>query len=169
MKNMLYHCTDDVEKLQKGIADTEKQFVDCLQQIKTLGEEKEQRQKELEELRVAARQLVEVVDPLEDGATDGQSLLERLRGAPQKVLSFITEASTTYVSNALGLVKSFWPKARLEVLAQGVAADCPEEKFSEYLLEARLVAKKIVESYCKDKYSSPCNISVSAIYTIVAL
>jgi uncharacterized coiled-coil DUF342 family protein len=71
MKNMLYHCTDDVEKLQKGIADTEKQFVDCLQQIKTLGEEKEQRQKELEDLRVAARQLVEVVDPLEDSAVDG--------------------------------------------------------------------------------------------------
>jgi hypothetical protein len=45
MKNMLYHRTDDVEKLQKMIADTEKQFVDCLQQIKMLGEEKEQRQK----------------------------------------------------------------------------------------------------------------------------
>jgi chromosome segregation ATPase len=68
---MLYHRTDDVEKLQKVIADTEKQFADCLQQIKMLGEEKEQRQKELEDLRVAAQQLVEVVDPLEDGTTDG--------------------------------------------------------------------------------------------------
>jgi hypothetical protein len=123
VKNILYHRTDDVEKLQKVIADTKKQFVDCLQQIKTLGEEKEQRQKELEDLRVAARQLVEVVDPLEDDAADGRSLLERLRGAPLKVLSFIAEASTTYVSHALGLVKSFWPKARLEVLIQGVAAD----------------------------------------------
>jgi ABC-type transporter Mla subunit MlaD len=123
VKNILYHRTDDVEKLQKVIADTKKQFVDCLQQIKTLGEEKEQRQKELEDLRVAAQQLVEVVDPLEDGAADGRSLLERLREAPQKVLSFVTKASTTHVSHALGLVKSFWPKARLEVLIQGVAAD----------------------------------------------
>jgi hypothetical protein len=79
---MLYRPTDDVEKLQKVIADTEKQFIDCLQQIKTLGEEKEQRQKELEDLRVASRQLVEVLDPLEDGAANGRSLLERLRGAP---------------------------------------------------------------------------------------
>jgi hypothetical protein len=91
---------------------------------------------------VAARQLVEVVHLLEDGTADGRSLLERLHGAPQKVLSFITEASTTYVSHALGLIKSFWPKARLEVLAQGVAADCSEEQFSEYLLEARPVAEK---------------------------
>jgi hypothetical protein len=166
---MLYHCTDDVEKLQKVIADTEKQFVDCLQQIKMLGQEKEQRQKELEDLKV-----VEVVDPLEDGTADGRSLLERLHGASQKVLNFIAEASTTYVSHVLGLVKSFWPKARLEVLAQGVVADCSEEQFNEYLLEARTVAEKIVEyrtglSYCNDKYSSPCNISVSAVYTIVAL
>jgi hypothetical protein len=90
------------------------------------------------------------MDPLEDGAADGQSLLERLRGAPQKVLSFVTEASTTYVSHALGLVKSFWLKARLEVLAQGVAANCSEEQFSEYLLEARPVAEKIVESIEQD-------------------
>jgi hypothetical protein len=39
---MLYRHTDDVERLQKVITDTEQQFVDCLQQIKTLGEEKEQ-------------------------------------------------------------------------------------------------------------------------------
>jgi hypothetical protein len=37
---MLYLRTDDVERLQKVIADTEQQFVKCLQQIKTLGEEK---------------------------------------------------------------------------------------------------------------------------------
>jgi hypothetical protein len=43
VKNMLYHHTNDVERLQKVIADTEQRFVDCLQQIKTLGEEKEQR------------------------------------------------------------------------------------------------------------------------------
>jgi hypothetical protein len=42
VKNMLYRHTDDVERLQKVITDTEQQFVDCLQQIKTLGEEKEQ-------------------------------------------------------------------------------------------------------------------------------
>jgi hypothetical protein len=99
---------------------------------------------------VAAQQLVEVVDPLEDDTADGQSLLERLHGAPQKVLSFVAEASTTYVSHALGLVKSFWPKAQLEVLAQGVATGCSKEKFSEYLLEARPVAEKIVESLEQD-------------------
>jgi hypothetical protein len=139
------------------IANTEQQFVDCLQQIKTLGEEKEQRQKELEQrqkeledFKGAAQQLVDMVDPQEGSEADGRSLLERLLGAPQKVLSFITEAPITCVSHALSFVKSFWPQARLEVFAQGVAAECSEEQFSEYLLEARPVAEKIVESVIQD-------------------
>jgi hypothetical protein len=54
VKNMLYRRTDDVERLQKVITDTKQQFTDCLQQIKTLGEEKWRREKELEILRRAA-------------------------------------------------------------------------------------------------------------------
>jgi hypothetical protein len=60
---MLYRRIDDVERLQKVIADTEQQFVDCLQQIKMLSEEKEQQQKELEDLKGAAQKLVDMVDP----------------------------------------------------------------------------------------------------------
>jgi hypothetical protein len=82
MKNMLYHRTDDIEKLQKVIADTEQQFADCLQQIKTLSEEKKQWQKELEDLRGAAKKLVDIVDPQEDGEAGEWPLLEQLLGAP---------------------------------------------------------------------------------------
>jgi hypothetical protein len=54
VKNLLYHRTNDVERLQKVISDTEQQFADCLQQVKTLGEEKGQREKELEIVKEAA-------------------------------------------------------------------------------------------------------------------
>jgi hypothetical protein len=76
MKNLLYQRIDDIERLQKVISDTEQQFADCLQQVKTLGEEKEQRQRELEDLRGAARELVDMVDPLEEGEASPRPLLE---------------------------------------------------------------------------------------------
>jgi hypothetical protein len=60
VKNLLYRRTDDVERLQKVIGDTERQFGDCLQQIKMLGEKDERRQKELEDLRGAAQELVDL-------------------------------------------------------------------------------------------------------------
>jgi peptidoglycan hydrolase CwlO-like protein len=117
MKNMLYRRTNDIKKLQKVITDTEQQFADCLQQIKTLGEEKEQRQKELEDLRGAAKKLVDIVDPQEDSEAGEWPLLERLLEAPQKVIMFLTEAPIACVSHALSFVKSFWPEARLEAFA----------------------------------------------------
>jgi hypothetical protein len=111
VKNLLYRHTDDVERLQKVIGDTERQFVDCLQRIKTLGEKKEQRQKELEDLRGATRELVDMVDPPEEGEASPRPLLERLREASKKVFKFLSEAPVACVSNALAIVKSFLPNA----------------------------------------------------------
>jgi hypothetical protein len=143
VKNLLYRRTDDVERLQKVIGNTEQQFVDSLQRIKTLGEE-------LEDLRGAARGLVDMVDPPEEGETNPQPLLERLRDAPKKVIKFLSEAPVTCVNNALAIVKSFLPNAQLEIFAQGMEADCIEEQFDRYLLEAQPVSERIVQSVMQD-------------------
>jgi hypothetical protein len=143
VKNLLYHRTDDVERLQKVIGDTEQQFVDGLQRIKTLGEE-------LEDLRGAARELVDMVDPPEEGGANLRPLLERLSEAPKKVFTFLSEAPVTCVSNALAIVKSFLPNAQLEIFAQRMAADCTEDQFDRYLLEAQPVSECIVQSVVQD-------------------
>jgi hypothetical protein len=143
VKNLLYHRTDDFERLQKVIGDTKQQFVDSLQRIKTLGEE-------LESIRGAARELVDMVDPQEEGEANPRPLLERLREAPKKVMRFLSEVAVTCVNNALAIVKSFLPSAKLEIFAQGMAADCTEEQFDKYLLEAQPVSKHIVQSVMQD-------------------
>jgi hypothetical protein len=143
VKNLLYRRTDDVERLQKVIGDTEQQFVDSLQRIKTMGEE-------LEGLRGAARELVDVVDPPEEGEANPRPLLERLREAPKKVMKILSEAPVTCINNALAIVKSFLPSAKLEIFAQGMAVDCIEEQFDRYLLEAQPVSEHIVQSVMQD-------------------
>jgi hypothetical protein len=132
VKILLYRRTDDVERLQKVIGDTERQFVDGLQRIKTLGEE-------LEDLRGAARKLVDMVDPPEEAEATPRPLLEWLREAPKKIFKFLSEAPVTCVNNALAIVKSFLPNAQQEIFAQGMAADCTEDQFGRYLLEAQPV------------------------------
>jgi hypothetical protein len=109
---MLYRRTDDVERLQKVVADTEEQFTDCLRRIKTLGEEKE-----LEILKEAAQTLMDMVDPAEEDEAGKQPLLDWLRGAPERVMKFLTEAPVACVSHALAFVKSFWPEASLGMFA----------------------------------------------------
>jgi hypothetical protein len=150
MKNMLYHRTNNVERLQKVVTDTKEQFADCLWQIKTLGKEKEQQQKELGELKGAAKKLVDMVDPPEEGEAGERPFLERLLGAPQKVIKFLTEAPVACASHALTFVKSFWPEAQLEMFTQGVVVECTEDQFNEYLQEAQPVAEQIVKGVLQD-------------------
>ncbi|RLN09993.1 hypothetical protein C2845_PM11G17540 [Panicum miliaceum] len=68
----------------------------------------------------------------------------------QKVAGYIAEASKTYITQALALVKSCWPKAKLKPLAEGMAADCSVEQFTKFHEEVELIADKIAESLEQD-------------------
>jgi hypothetical protein len=93
---------------------------------------------------------VDVVDPPEEGETNPRPLLERLHEAPKKVIKFLSEAPVTCVNNTLAIVNSFLPSAQLEIFAQGMAADCTEDQFDIYVLEAQLVSERIVQSVMQD-------------------
>jgi hypothetical protein len=43
-------------------------------------------------------------------------------------------------------VKSYWPKANLSPLADGMSADFSEEKFLEFVKEVTPLAHKLVDS-----------------------
>lgn len=100
---------DDLEKFGKMLKDADKQFVEVAMQIKKLAEEKELREKELDELKATAQAIIDMVDPPEEEAAQGKILLERLQGAPQKIVKYLSDTSRQYVSHVLGLVKSYWP------------------------------------------------------------
>jgi hypothetical protein len=150
MKNLVYRRSDDVELLAKQLEDADKQLVECMRRIKSSTEEKELRQKQLEDLEGAAQVIVNMVDPVEEGVVDNRTLLEHFHEASQRISSYVSETTKTYVVHVLGLVKSFWPKVNMSPLADGMAADCSKEKFAEYLEEVGPVAQNIVENLDQD-------------------
>ena len=72
--------------------------------------------------------------------------LRRVAGAFERFVSHITRQ---YVGHVLGLVKSYWPTTRLDVLGKGAKADCTDEQFRQYVEETSVGAVKIVESLNK--------------------
>ena len=102
--------------------------------------------KELADLKIAAQAVVDMVDPVGDGAAGEKSLMERLREAPQKISSYLSETSKQYMAHVLGLVKSYWPVANLAPLSDGLAVGCSDEQFDQYVEELKPVADRIVES-----------------------
>jgi hypothetical protein len=91
-----------------------------------------------------------MVDPPEEGVTAERTLLEHLQEAPQKITDYISETTKTYVAHVRVLVKSYWPKANLSPLVDGMAATCSEEKFSKFVEELKPVAPELVDSLEQD-------------------
>lgn len=143
LTNIMYRHIDAVEKLTKIKADSDKQIVESMKQIKDLAADWDLKAKELADLGAAAQAIVDMV---EDGEAGDKTLVERLREAPHKITSFLSDTSKQYLAHALGLVKSFWPAANLTIIGDGLAEGCSDEKFTEYVEEVKSIADKIISS-----------------------
>ena len=91
---------------------------------------------------MAARTVVESVDSADE--SDG-SLADRVQKVPQKFAEYLAETSRNCVAQALGLVKSYWPLARITVLGDGMCSKCDHDQFVKYVEEAEPVADQIVK------------------------
>ena len=58
--------------------------------------------------------------------------------------SFFSYTSRDYLAHALGLVKSFLPSLKLSFIGDGVAVGCSEERLSEYVMEMKPIADKVI-------------------------
>jgi CHASE3 domain sensor protein len=110
LTNIMYRHTDAVEKLTKIQADSDKQLVDIMKQIKDLAADRDLKAKQLADLEAAAQVIVEMV---EEGEAGDKTLVKRLHEAPQKITSFLSHTSKQYLAHALGLVKSFLACSKL--------------------------------------------------------
>jgi uncharacterized protein YqfA (UPF0365 family) len=90
LKILMYHNVDEIGKLQKIKADSDKELLQALQQVKNLLDSNTALQQELDELKVAAQAVEDMVDIPEDDAEAPLSLAEKLRRVPQGVMWYIS-------------------------------------------------------------------------------
>ena len=81
---------------------------------------------------------------VEEEDAGNKSLVERLREAPHRLSSFLSDTSREYLAHGLGLVKSFLPSVNLALIGDGVAVSCLGEKFSEYVEEMKPIADMVI-------------------------
>jgi hypothetical protein len=110
LKNLIYHHSDDIYLLTKQLEDANKQLLECMQQIRSMAEEKELRQKQLEDLKGATRVIVDMVDPPEEGVVDNRTMLECLHVAPQKISATFRKRPRCTWRTFLGLSSHFGPR-----------------------------------------------------------
>ena len=136
---------DGTENRKKSLEEIQKDLSKSVEQCKVVSVERDLLKEELQELRTAAQDVVDLVDPVEESALTSKTLAERLRGAPQRTASYLTENSKGYIAQVLGLVKSYWPSARIALLGDGMSVECDDDKFTKYVEEAEPIAEQIVK------------------------
>ena len=117
-----------------------------MQEVKGLSDSNTALRQELDELKVAAQAIVDMVDVAEEDVEVPLALVEKVRRVPQGIMRYILATTRQYVPNVLGLVKSNWPQSVLAPLGEGMNPDCEENRFEEYLREVSPVADKILDS-----------------------
>jgi len=83
LKILMYRNADEIEKLHKIKADSDKEMLQALQQVKSLSDSNTTLQQEIDELTVATQAVVDMVDIAEDDAEAPLSLAEKLRRVPR--------------------------------------------------------------------------------------
>ena len=121
----MYPNADEIEKLKKIKADSDKEMATALHQLKELSKSRDLMHRELEELRelkVAAQAMVDVVEIPEGNEDEPLTLAGRLRKVPECFQQFVSTTTQQYVGHVLGLVKPYWPQTPFDLLGEGAKA-----------------------------------------------
>ena len=85
-----------------------------------------------------------VVESVGSAGEPDESLAYLLQEVPQKFAESLAEASRNCIAQALDLVKSYWPWAKIGVLGDGMCSTCDHDQFVKFVEEAETVADQIV-------------------------
>ena len=81
----------------------------------------------------------------EEGSSNSKSLVERLEEAPKKIFDVMAATSKNYLTQMIGVVKSYLSEFNLAPIAKGIAPDCSDEKFWDYCKESEVIAEEILK------------------------
>jgi hypothetical protein len=72
-------------------------------------------------------------------------LVDRLREAPSRLATYIKHLAKSIPNQVLAFVKSYFPKAPVDVVAGGLAANSADEQYAELLEQMTRIAEQVAE------------------------
>jgi hypothetical protein len=111
---------------------SDRDLVNCYKSLQKLNEDCEALRDQLKELEEAALPISRLLVP-HPGGPKIAPLVDRLREAPSRLATYVKHLARSIPKQVLAFMKSYFPKAPVEVVAGGVAANCTDEQYAELL------------------------------------
>jgi hypothetical protein len=72
-------------------------------------------------------------------------LVYRLKEAPGRLATYVKHLAKSIPNQVLAYMKSYFPKAPVDVVAGGLAANCTDDQYKELLEQMAPIAEQVAE------------------------
>jgi hypothetical protein len=122
----------------------DRDLVNCYKSLQKLNEDCEVLRAQLKELEEAALPIARLLVPLLGGPKIAP-LVDRLKEAPSRLATYVKHLARSIPKQVLAFMKSYFPKAPVEVVAGGVAANCTDEQYAELLEQMAPIVEQVAD------------------------
>jgi hypothetical protein len=105
---------------------SDRDLVNCYKSLQKLNEDCEKPQGQLKKLEEAALPIARLRVP-HPGGLKIAPLVDRLKEAPSRLATYVKHLAKSIPNQVLAYMKSYFPKAPLDVVTGGLAANCTDE------------------------------------------
>jgi hypothetical protein len=121
-KQLAYECDKHMEL---HIA-SDRDLVNCYKSLRKMNEDCEKLRAQLKELEEAPLTIARLLVP-HPSRPKVAPLVDRLREAPSRLATYVKHLEKSIPNQILAYMKSYFPKAPVDVVAGGLAANCTDE------------------------------------------
>jgi hypothetical protein len=139
-KELAFECDKHMEL---RIA-SDRDLVSCYKSLQKLNKDCEALRAQLKELEEAALPIARLLVPHPSGPKIAP-LVDRLKEAPSRLAAYVKHLAKSIPTQVLAFMRSYFPKAPVDVVAGGVAANCTDEQYAELLEQMAPIGEKVAE------------------------
>jgi hypothetical protein len=122
----------------------DRDLVNCYKSLQKLTKDCERLWGQLKELKEAALPIARLLVP-HPGGPKIAPLVDRLKEAPGRLATYVKHLAKSIPNQVLAFMKSYFPKAPVDVVVGGLAANCTDEQYTELLEQMAPLARQVAE------------------------
>jgi hypothetical protein len=127
-KQLSHECVKHMELREASDCD----LVNCYKFLQKLNEDCERLWGQLKELEEAALPIARLLVP-HPGRPKIALLVDRLKEAPGRIAAYVKHLVKSIPNQVLPYMKSYFPKAPVDVVVGGLVANCTDDQYKELL------------------------------------
>jgi hypothetical protein len=137
-KKLSHECVKHMELCEASDRD----LVNCYKSLQKLNEDCEKLHGQLKELEEVALPIARLLVP-HPGEPKIASSVDRLKEAPRRLATYVKHLAKSIPNQVLTYMKSYFPKAPVDVVAGGLAANCTDDQYKELLEQMAPIAEQV--------------------------